>query len=221
LTPTDIGGVESVTVKDIVNASEFVFDVESLQFDFVAKDGFRPGMSGNCLDTVPVDNTALEKGYVDLSVRSLSWDASLGFPGCMNLDDFAEIIVTDITPAPYNVTVKYNGNDTRIDLHQLTPELVNAEALVSISTFVTQAGIEAEMGLLTFDFEGGDGYRSGEQPECEELMPMSGADVGNGYVSQESHKLVWITDGEVLTCMDLKNLTIIHVFYAEESGAKW
>ncbi|MFH1132041.1 MAG: hypothetical protein V1754_11945 [Pseudomonadota bacterium] len=209
------GDITYVVLKNIIDATDFSFDLSSIQFDFIATDGFRPSMSGTCKELVPVSSNTLEKGHVDLKGKQLYWDASLGFPKCMVLNDFSQIVVTDIVPKPYTVTVKYNNVDTPINLHEISPQFVQGEALVPIKTFVAEAGIAANLADLNFDFEAGDGYRSGEHASCASLIPMSGSNIDSGYVSQESHRLTWISDKEIPTCLMLKNFTIIHVTDAQ------
>jgi len=84
-------GVEHIKLSDVLKAA---FPGKQFQVvDFVADDGFSPTSRESCNSLLPVDEAALEQGYINPLNRNLSWDASLGYPGCMRVSNIAEIWV--------------------------------------------------------------------------------------------------------------------------------
>jgi hypothetical protein len=69
--------------------------ITTLQANFLAGDGYNPADKSSCASFVPVAGDNLKKGWISRATRDLSWDASLGFPGCVNVKDLAEILVED------------------------------------------------------------------------------------------------------------------------------
>jgi hypothetical protein len=68
--------------------------IEEIAADFVAGDGFNPVSSPNCSSIVPVPGANLALGRVTALSRNLLWDDSLDYPGCLDVDDLAEIIIS-------------------------------------------------------------------------------------------------------------------------------
>ncbi len=93
LATVDVAGSPRVTVAAIVAAALPSETVDALQADdLVAGDGFRSSSRGNCAPPVlPVLGSVFAQGYVDPATRDLSWDDALGYPGCLSVNDLAEI----------------------------------------------------------------------------------------------------------------------------------
>jgi len=91
----DLGSVATSTYKesqlvklsDLWTASKFSVDPSTLQFEFVASDGFKPSNKG-CPD---LSGSVLAQGYIDPTSRYLTWDEALGFKGCYSVKDVAKI----------------------------------------------------------------------------------------------------------------------------------
>jgi hypothetical protein len=88
------GAVQCVAVDDIILAAFPSVTIASISADFVASDGFTPASSPNCTSLVPVAGSNLDKGSVTVITRTLAWEASLSYPGCLKVDDLAEIIIS-------------------------------------------------------------------------------------------------------------------------------
>jgi hypothetical protein len=89
------GGDAYSLVSDVITIAIPSKAITTLQAGFVGSDGYNPATKGSCSNFVPVDGANLSKGWIDRTTRDLSWDDSLGLPGCMNVKNLAEILVTD------------------------------------------------------------------------------------------------------------------------------
>ena len=81
ITTSSYKGVNLVKLSDVWAGSQITADRTTLEFEFVATDGFKPSSKG-CAD-LPGD--VLDKGYIDPASRNLTWDESLGFKGCYSV----------------------------------------------------------------------------------------------------------------------------------------
>jgi len=68
--------------------AKFEADINTLVFEFVGSEGFRPS-SKDC-DNLP--GTQLNGGYIDPISRKLVWDESLGLRGCYSVSDTTHMI---------------------------------------------------------------------------------------------------------------------------------
>jgi hypothetical protein len=89
------GGYDYSLVSDIIAIAVPGKPVASLSAGFVAADGYNPADKPGCAPFVPVVGNQLKQGWVDRATRFLAWDPALAMPGCMELKDLAEILVTD------------------------------------------------------------------------------------------------------------------------------
>ena len=94
-TPVTFLGTKHARLWDVIQLAVAGVTQDKLTADFVSSDGFKPGSKSNCAGLVPVPGANLAKGYIDVSTRRLSWDPSLGYPGCLSVQDLAEILVAD------------------------------------------------------------------------------------------------------------------------------
>lgn len=69
--------------------------IADLQANFKAGDGYNPADKPNCATFVPVKGDTLKQGWITRSNRDLEWDPALGYPGCVAVNDLAEILVED------------------------------------------------------------------------------------------------------------------------------
>lgn len=90
-----IAGLDFVLLSDVVERAFPSIDLGAITADFLGSDGFRPGSKGFCAALVPVDGSLLRQGYISPTTRNLLWDESLQYPGCMRVQDTAEIILAD------------------------------------------------------------------------------------------------------------------------------
>jgi hypothetical protein len=88
LTTIEYKGVQVVRASDVWIASQIQADRNSLEFEFVADDGFKPSIKGACPD---LPGAILDKGYFDPTTRKLSWDTSLGLGGCYGVRGAAQM----------------------------------------------------------------------------------------------------------------------------------
>jgi hypothetical protein len=79
LAKTDYKGAGLVKLADVWTASKIAADRTTLEFEFVASDGFKPSNKANCGD---LPGTVLDKGYIDPLSRKLIWDETIGLAGC-------------------------------------------------------------------------------------------------------------------------------------------
>jgi hypothetical protein len=82
LNKSDYKGTSLVKLADVWTASSISADRTTLEFEFVAFDGFIPSQKTGCGD---LPGSVLEKGYVDPVSRKLTWDESLGLAGCYSV----------------------------------------------------------------------------------------------------------------------------------------
>ncbi len=68
--------------------------LDALQVGFKASDGFDPASRANCMSLVPVSGDKLALGGIETSTRNLTWDDSLGYPGCLYMRDATDLFVT-------------------------------------------------------------------------------------------------------------------------------
>lgn len=87
LSTTAYKGVSLVKLSDVWTASGFTADRTTLEFEFVASDGFKPS-NKDCAD---LPGTVLDQGYIDPATRNLTWDEALGFQGCYSVKDTVQI----------------------------------------------------------------------------------------------------------------------------------
>jgi len=93
-TPVTLSGSAYARLSDLVALALPGVAQGSLQADFEASDGFRPGKKSNCKGIIPVDGATLTRGYVHTRSRNLRWDDSLALPGCMAVRDLARVLLT-------------------------------------------------------------------------------------------------------------------------------
>ncbi|HCF58016.1 MAG TPA: hypothetical protein DFS52_08495 [Myxococcales bacterium] len=190
LPTVEVAGTQRVRLTAIIAEVIGSTPVAELEADFVAGDGFKPGSSPNCLDFVPVPGDALALGYLDPVSRDLSWEASLEFPGCLRVDDIAEIILTEADPG-VTVKVLWQGASTDVALGSLpTVEIAGAQ-LVRLTEIVAGVIGSTPVTGLTADFTSGDGFKPGSSPNCEDLVPVSGDALALGYLDPVTRKLSW------------------------------
>lgn len=89
-------GTDMARLSDLVDLADLGVDLDALEFDFEATDGFRASNSSNCVDFVPVPGESLNQGYMNLETQDLSWEEGLGFPGCLRVDGVVRIHATDV-----------------------------------------------------------------------------------------------------------------------------
>jgi len=82
---------EYARLSDVVAAAELGVALEDLQFDFYGSDGFHSGSTSTCVDTIPMPGELLVHGYVHRITRNMAWDEELDMPGCVHVDDLAEL----------------------------------------------------------------------------------------------------------------------------------
>lgn len=89
------GGVDYSLLSGVITVALPSKAIADLQANFVAGDGYNPADKPSCAEFVPVAGDNLKKGWIARDSRNLSWDPSLGFPGCVAVKDLAEILVED------------------------------------------------------------------------------------------------------------------------------
>jgi len=94
-TPVTFEGFPSVRMSDVVLLAFPAVNASGVTMDFMAGDGFKPGSKSTCDGLIPVAGTEMVKGYIDVSSRKLRWEFSLGYPGCLYVQDLAEIQIAD------------------------------------------------------------------------------------------------------------------------------
>ena len=95
LPPVTLDGESYARLSEVALAALPGTNLDSLVVDFESGDGFRPGTKANCAGTIPAPAVNLAKGYVHLQSRSLRWDDSLAYPGCMAVTDVAKLLLSD------------------------------------------------------------------------------------------------------------------------------
>ena len=96
LATTAIGESEVVLLQTILAEYDPVPSLESVTLDFEGSDGWMPGNSDNCVDTVPLDGSFADQGGIETGTRNLIWEEGADLPGCMGVDDVAVIHVADL-----------------------------------------------------------------------------------------------------------------------------
>ncbi len=94
LPTTEYKGVNLIKVSDLWTASQFGVDPATLEFEFVSTDGFKPSVK-DCAD---LPGNVIDKGFLDPTSRNLTWDESLGYPGCYSVKEVAEMNAHAPTP---------------------------------------------------------------------------------------------------------------------------
>jgi len=207
----EIDGTEQVLLSDIVGAAELSTPLASLVFDFVAGDGFRPSSSGNCSEAVPVPGPSLDQGYLSFEGVNLSWDASLGLPNCLSVDDVVRIEASDAGVSGPTVEVSYLGSPIIVDLGDA--EVVTFEGtdhvLVSEVLELAALGVEPEHLLVTF--EASDGFQPEMSGNCEELFPIVATTTSHAYLELATRNLAWAEEAGVPGCASVDAVVRIHV----------
>jgi hypothetical protein len=85
-------GEPHVSLLAIVEAAALGTPAASLEFDFVAGDGYRASEAPTCAGTVPVAGDLLVAGFVSLETRDLEWSDESAMPGCVHVNDLAEVV---------------------------------------------------------------------------------------------------------------------------------
>jgi hypothetical protein len=89
-------GEQYALLADVVEAAELGVELETLEFDFEAADGFRSSSTSTCVDVIPMDGALLRQGFVHRLTRNLDWDVEPELPGCVGrLRDLARILAVD------------------------------------------------------------------------------------------------------------------------------
>jgi len=209
LDPVDFGGTPHVLVSDVVEAAELGVELTALELDFEASDGFRPSSSGRCADFVPVAGSDLDQGYIDLATRDLSWDAGLGFPGCLSVVDLVTIIATDAAPAGPEIDVVYGETTATVDLSTLDPVDFGGTPHVLVSDVVEAAELGVELTALELDFEASDGFRPSSSGRCADFVPVAGSDLDQGYIDLATRDLSWDAGLGFPGCLSVVDLVTI------------
>jgi hypothetical protein len=92
-----VAGVSFVRLSDVVTAAVTTTTIDLLTVtNFLGSDGFSSVSRPSCVGLLPIDgNTLLTLGYIDPATRNLYWDDTLGYPGCLSVNDVAEIVVAN------------------------------------------------------------------------------------------------------------------------------
>ncbi len=84
----DYKGTQLVKLADVWTASQILTDRNTLAFEFVGDDGFKPSDKNGCND---LPGSTLDNGYIDPVSRKLTWDESLGLAGCYSVKGAAKM----------------------------------------------------------------------------------------------------------------------------------
>ncbi|MGI5860661.1 MAG: hypothetical protein ACOX6T_01240 [Myxococcales bacterium] len=95
LPTVEVAGAKAVRLTEVVAEVIGSTAVAGLKADFTAADGFKPGSKSTCDGFIPVPGDKLAQGYIDPQSRHLIWDESLQYPGCLHINDTAEIILSE------------------------------------------------------------------------------------------------------------------------------
>lgn len=104
------------------------------------------------------------------------------------------------------IDVTYQGNTTAVELSQVTPVDFNGAPHARLSDVISIALPDAVQDTLAADFVGGDGFKSGQDSNCTDLIPYSGENFDKGYIDLSDYRLYWETDLNLPGCMKVKNL---------------
>lgn len=95
-TTVSVSGADYVNLADVIATAIPDTSLDQLLVtNFIATDGFMPTASPNCTGMLPLEGVTLEQGYISPSTRNLTWDADLGYAGCMSVKDTEEILIED------------------------------------------------------------------------------------------------------------------------------
>jgi hypothetical protein len=92
---TSDAGTHYVLLSDIVLAALPGKDLTTVQTGFLGAGGFDPSTRPSCASLIPVAGTNFTKGFVDPGTFYLTWDASLSYPGCLNVHGLVQLTLTD------------------------------------------------------------------------------------------------------------------------------
>lgn len=220
--PVDIGDGEGevyAPLDQVIAAASIGHAAADLMFDFVSADGFRPSDSSNCTaDLVPVAGTSIALGYIHRVTRDLVWDESLDLPGCLSVDDTAEIHVTDAEVEARSVEVTYEGTSAEVDLGSLETVEVNGVDVVRLADVVEAAELGVALADLEFDFVASDGFRPGSSTNCAGLVPVQGAILEQGYIHPASRNLSWDESLDYPGCLRVDDVATIEAADGAATG---
>lgn len=90
LPTTSYKGTTVVKLSEVWSGSKLPGDRNTLEFEFVSSDGFKPSDKG----CAPLSGSVLDKGYINPTSRNVMWDESLGYRGCYSVNDAAKMNAT-------------------------------------------------------------------------------------------------------------------------------
>lgn len=215
LETVDIDGVDHVRLSDVVGWADLGVALANLEFDFEASDGFRPSSSGNCADFVPVAGIDLENGFIAVESRSLAWDESLEFPGCLGVDDVAQIIATDTETTGPTLEVVYGSTTVVVDLDDATIVDFEGNDVVEVTEIVELAALGVTTDELLFNFQAEDGFRPSDSGNCADSFPIAGDQLQYAYIQYDTSNLVWHADAALPGCAFVDGIVRIEAEDAE------
>jgi hypothetical protein len=184
----DIAPVElGVRLSDVVKAAWPELDRTALVVDFIASDGFRPSSRSPCRDLMPVPGSLLDQGYLDPATANLTWDESLGFPGCLHPNGVATVVLLE--PSASGVTVRVQAGDVGVDMDlSLLPTVdFGGAPMVALDVVVTASGAVAAPHLYDYDFADASGARPTDGGES----PLGWDQLTKGWIHPVTRDLAW------------------------------
>lgn len=94
-TTTPLEGKDVVKLDLVITAAMPGVTFTTIQLGMKASDGFDPASRANCMSLVPVAGERLTQGGIEPATRNLTWDNTLGYPGCLYMRDATDFFVTN------------------------------------------------------------------------------------------------------------------------------
>lgn len=207
LLPTEDVGGEAMVRLDVVATASGVVDAPHLfDYDFEAVDGSRPTASG---ELAPLAWSFLTRGWIHPVARSLTWDAALGLEAAWAVDDVALIHLIEKENEPTSVRVVHGAAEREVALGELEVVRVGADNYVPLQEVIEAAALVGDPSIVTYDFEGSDGYRVVEGHDDRE--PVSWASMGLGWIHPISRNLEWDDSLDLSSPWFVHDVATIHV----------
>ena len=92
---TTFEGKEVVKLDLVITAAMPGVTFTTIQLGMKASDGFDPASRANCMTLVPVPGERLVQGGIEPATRNMTWDNTLGYPGCLYMRDATDFFVTN------------------------------------------------------------------------------------------------------------------------------
>ncbi len=223
-------GMDAVNLAELVDAvlsqDSALPSRDSLEFDFVAADGFHPSDVG----CEPLAGSALSDGFIEVNSKNLMWNEAAQMRGCYSVDNLAGLIAEPLgsyvpdgndddddddadTPAPDNVqgtsvTIVVGAEEEAVDMGPLAQWQSGEVIWSEVMEIIRSVSMDLpSLQSATFEVEASDGFK----PSDAGCDPLTYDDFSQGRIDVQNADVFWLDEAEIPSCYHVSGVAKIHI----------